>query len=197
MLRLHAGVLHSYRPTTRWRQAWTLFSGPATEALTTLGHLDTKQPVRDYHDARPVDRAFTRLLRVSTTHNAVEIVAALFDLIAQASPPPADGVATQLAAIACTPMSIRSYADALGLNVEELRAAVRRTTGSTPHELILATRLSRAKVLLAEEDLPVAAVARHVGYDDPAYFTRLFTTRVGMSPIAFRRSGSLSGRTTS
>ena len=34
-------------------------------------------------------------------------------------------------------------------------------------------------------------------YDDPAYFTRLFTARAGMSPRAYRRSGSLSGRISS
>lgn len=197
MLWLYPGVLHGYRPTTRWRQAWTLFSGPATAALTTLGHLDPSQPVRRYSDARPVDRAFTRLLRVSTTHNAVQTVAALYDLIAQAAPPPDDDVASQLAGLACKALSVQDYAAELGLSVRELREAVRRTTGSTPQELVLTTRLNTAKALLAEEDLSVAAIARRVGYDDPAYFTRLFTARVGLSPRAFRRSGSISGRISS
>ena len=193
MLWLYPGVLHGYLPTTRWRSAWTLFSGPATAALTTLGHLDPSQPVRRYADPRPIDRAFTRLLRVSTTHNAVQTVAALFDLIAQAAPPPDDDVAAQLAGLACRALSIQDYAAELGLTVSELREAVRRTTGSTPQELVLTTRLNTAKALLAEEDLSVATIARRVGYDDPAYFTRLFTARVGLSPRAFRRSGSISG----
>jgi AraC-like DNA-binding protein len=38
----------------------------------------------------------------------------------------------------------------------------------------------------ARPELPVAAVARRVGYDDPAYFSRLFTRRVGMPPVRFR-----------
>jgi AraC-like DNA-binding protein len=194
MLTLRAGVVHSYRPETRWRQAWTLFGGPATEALASLGHLDPDRPVSRYSDPRSVDRAFTRLLRVCTTHNAVQTAAALFDLIAQAAPPLSDEVTTQLADLACTPMSVRGYANELGLTVEELREAVRGVTGSTPHELILTTRLSKAKVLLAEEHLPVAAIARRVGYDDPAYFTRLFTARVGMSPTSFRQSGHTAER---
>jgi AraC-like DNA-binding protein len=102
-------------------------------------------------------------------------------------------VTAQLAELAGTPMSVQDYATELGLTVKQLREAVRRTTGSTPQELVLTTRLNNAKVLLAEEDLSVAAIARRVGYDDPAYFTRLFTARVGMSPRAFRRSGSLTG----
>lgn len=193
LLTLFPGVVHGYRPTTRWRQAWTLFGGPATSALTSLGHLDVSRPVRQYADPRAVDRAFTRLLRVSTQHNAVQLTGALYDLLAQAAPAQDDGVAARLAELACTPMSIQEYARALGLTVKELRDAVRRTTGSTPHELVVTTRLSYAKVLLAEEDLSVAVVARRVGYDDPAYFSRLFTARVGMPPITFRRSGSVSG----
>lgn len=193
MLWLYPGVLHGYRPTTRWRQAWALFSGPATAALTTLGHLDPSEPVRRYADARPVDRAFSRLLRVSTTRDAVQTVAALYDLLAAAAPPRGDDVAGRLSELACTPMSIQDYATELGLTVKELREAVRRTSGSTPQELILTTRLNTAKILLAEEDLSVVAIARRVGYDDPAYFTRLFTARVGLSPRAFARSGSLSG----
>ena len=197
LLTLFPGVLHGYRPSTRWRQAWTLFGGPATEALTSLGHLDPSRPVRRYGDPRPIDRAFTRLLRVSTQHNAVQLTGALYDLIGHAGTTAGDGVAARLAELACTPMSIQDYASELGLTVSELRDAVRRTTGSTPHELVLNTRLSSAKVLLAEENLSVAAVARRVGYDDPAYFSRLFTARVGMSPVAFRRSGSISGRISS
>jgi len=193
MLWLYPGVLHGYRPTTRWRQVWALFGGPSTAGLTTLGHLDASQPVRRYTDPRAVDRAFVRLLRVSTAHDPVQTVAALYDLIARAAPPPGDGFAAQLAELAGTPMSVQDYAGELGLTVKQLREAVRRTTGSTPQELVLTTRLNNAKVLLAEEDLSVAAIARRVGYDDPAYFTRLFTARVGMSPRAFRRSGSLTG----
>jgi AraC-like DNA-binding protein len=29
-------------------------------------------------------------------------------------------------------------------------------------------------------------VSRRVGYEDPAYFSRLFTRRVGLAPIRFR-----------
>jgi AraC-like DNA-binding protein len=193
MLWLYPGILHGYLPTTTWRQVWTLFSGPATAALTTLGHLNPEHPVSRYADPRPVDRAFSRLLRVSETHEAVQTVAALYDLIAQAAPSPTNDVAARLAELACTPLSVQEYAAELGLTVKELREAVRRTTGSTPQELVLTTRLNTAKSLLAEEDLSVAAVARRVGYDDAAYFTRLFTARVGVSPRAFRRFGSVSG----
>jgi AraC-like DNA-binding protein len=68
----------------------------------------------------------------------------------------------------------------------ELRTAVRRGAGCSPKDYLLGIRLGRAKELLAATELPVAAVARRVGYDDPAYSSRLFTRRVGMAPVRFR-----------
>lgn len=68
----------------------------------------------------------------------------------------------------------------------ELRTAVRRAAGRSPKDLLLGIRLGRTKDLLATTDLPVAAVARRVGYDDPACFSRLFTRRVGLAPVRFR-----------
>jgi AraC-like DNA-binding protein len=195
LLWLFPGVLHGYRPATVWDQAWTLFSGPATDALTNLGLLDQTQPVRRYADPRAVERAFSRLLRITRAPTPeVQAVGALFDLIAAASADDEqDGIADQLRRIALRPASIQSYAAELGVSVAELRDAIRRATGSTPQEVVLTARLNEAKTLLAESDLAVAAIARQVGYDDPAYFSRLFSARVGQSPREFRRIGSIAG----
>ncbi|WP_343949905.1 helix-turn-helix transcriptional regulator, partial [Nonomuraea longicatena] len=58
--------------------------------------------------------------------------------------------------------------------------------GLTPADYLLSVRLSTAKELLAGTDLPVAAIARRVGYHDTAYFTRIFTRRTGTQPTTFR-----------
>lgn len=72
------------------------------------------------------------------------------------------------------------------MTLAELRTVVRRGAGSSPKDYLLGIRLGCAKELLAATELPVAAVARRVGYDDPAYFSRLFTRRVGIAPVRFR-----------
>ncbi|TWD81797.1 helix-turn-helix protein [Kribbella amoyensis] len=191
VLHLFPGVLHGYRPATRWDQAWVLFGGPATKALTDLGHLDRDQPVHRSADPRTVERAFARLLRLARTGgSAVQLVAALYELLGQQAPA-SDDVLDRLRELATRPLSIQGYAAELGLSVAELRAAVRNAAGSTPQEVILTTRLNVAKALLAETDLAVAAVAARVGYGDAAYFSRLFAARVGQSPRSFRRVGSI------
>lgn len=194
LLWLFPGVLHGYRPATAWDQAWALFGGPATDALTTLGQLDQTRPVRRYADPRPLERAFTRLLRIARAPTPeVPAAGALFDLIATATATGEDGITDQLKQLARRPSSIQTYAAELNLSVTELREAVRRATGSTPQEVVLTARLNEAKTLLAESDLPIATIARQVGYDDPAYFSRLFSARVGQSPREFRRVGSIAG----
>ncbi|GAA1558497.1 helix-turn-helix domain-containing protein [Kribbella sancticallisti] len=195
LLWLFPGLVHGYRPSTPWHQSWVLFSGPATEALTRLGHLDPTTPVRRYADPRVLERAFAKLLRITRTggrSTEVQAAAALYDLIAAAYHEPGGDVIDRLKALACRRLSIKQCADELRLTVDGLREAVRSATGSTPQEVILTTRLNEAKALLAESDLPVAAIARRVGYDDPAYFSRLFSARVGQAPRTFRRIGSIS-----
>lgn len=196
LLWLFPGVLHGYRPSTHWQQSWVLFGGSATDALTRLGYLTPEQPVRRYADPRSPQRAFAKLLRVvRTSGREVQVAAALYDLIAAAAQDePGNELTARLRDIACRPLSIPQYAEVLGVTVEELRTATRRAAAATPQEVILTTRMNEAKALLAESGLPVAVVAREVGYDDPAYFSRLFSARVGQAPRTFRRIGSIGRR---
>ena len=48
-------------------------------------------------------------------------------------------------------------------------------------------RMARAAELLAGTDLPVAAVARRVGYTQPAQFAKAFRRHLGTTPMAYRR----------
>ncbi|WP_328995394.1 helix-turn-helix transcriptional regulator [Kribbella sp. NBC_01245] len=64
----------------------------------------------------------------------------------------------------------------------------------TPQELILGVRLNEAKALLTGSTLTIATIAHRIGYDDPAYFSRLFTTRVGQSPRTFRTHGAITAK---
>ncbi len=91
---------------------------------------------------------------------------------------------------ACLPLTVADHAARHGMTLAELRTAVRRGAGCSPKDCLLGIRLGRAKELLAATELPVAAVARRVGHDDPAYFSRLFTRRVGTAPVRCRAQQS-------
>lgn len=67
----------------------------------------------------------------------------------------------------------------------------KRATGFAPLAYVQALRIEQAKHILETTDSAVEDVAAEVGYEDPAYFRRLFTRQTGMPPGAYRRKFQL------
>ena len=65
----------------------------------------------------------------------------------------------------------------------------KRIYGITPNQYITMLRIERIRMLLAETDLSITAIATRLGYTDLAYFSRFFTKHIGQSPSRYRRSG--------
>ncbi|AXK37592.1 AraC family transcriptional regulator [Streptomyces armeniacus] len=197
LLWLTPGVPHHYGPDPDegWDEAFVDFTGPAVDAYTELGCIEPERPVVPLTDTGPARTAIGRIARAARHGNPLlelESAAAVHELLvalrrARADTAP-DGtpVLQALARDAFLPLSVSAHASRLGLTAAELRTAVRLSAGCSPKDYLLGIRLGRAKELLAGTTLPVASVARRVGYDDPAYFSRLFTRRVGTPPVRFR-----------
>ena len=58
--------------------------------------------------------------------------------------------------------------------------------GMTPYAYMLSQRMNHARRLLASTDRSIKEIALSVGYDDPAYFTRVFTREVRITLTAYR-----------
>ena len=58
--------------------------------------------------------------------------------------------------------------------------------GETPHGFVKRLRLEKAEELLAGSDLPLAEIARRVGFGSPSHFASVFRVHAGMSPSEFR-----------
>lgn len=72
-----------------------------------------------------------------------------------------------------------------------LRRQFREHTGRAPHQYFLDLKLAEARSLLLEHpEMTATEIAYHLSYDDPHYFTRLFTKRVGLPPGQFREHHS-------
>jgi len=63
----------------------------------------------------------------------------------------------------------------------------KQATGMAPIEYVHTLRLEEAKQLLESSDEPVEAVAQEVGYEDAAFFGRLFRRKVGVTPTQYRK----------
>lgn len=71
----------------------------------------------------------------------------------------------------------------------QLRKACLSIAEQPPIKLVHARVLLEAKRQLLYTSKPISEIGYALGFDDPAYFTRFFSRRVGMSPRAYRLRG--------
>jgi AraC-like DNA-binding protein len=83
-------------------------------------------------------------------------------------------------------LTLAAVACALCCSPRQLQRAYAQFGGSTFQEDLRARRMTAAAELLAEQAIPVADVARLVGYSSGTHFARAFRRRYGLSPARFR-----------
>jgi AraC family transcriptional regulator, transcriptional activator of pobA len=79
-------------------------------------------------------------------------------------------------------------ARALHVSVGHLRAMCVRVTGAPPVRLIHECLMREAKRRLVGSSSSIGAIALDLGFEDAAYFSRLFHAKSGMSPQQYRLS---------
>ncbi len=82
--------------------------------------------------------------------------------------------------------SVSDYAAALSVTATHLNRVTRAATGDTASHLILNRMIREARRSLVYTNLPIATIAYALGFDDPAYFSRIYSAATGLSPRAFR-----------
>ncbi len=84
------------------------------------------------------------------------------------------------------PISLRDVAAAVHRSPAHLTTAVRRATGRSVQEWIIAGRMSEARRRLLHSDELVDVIADRVGYADATHFIRIFRRTHGATPAAWR-----------
>ena len=79
-----------------------------------------------------------------------------------------------------------SYATVLGVSQTRLRRACLHVAGQSPGELVHLRLLVEAERQLRYTSMSIAQIGYHLGFQDPAYFSRFFQNRMGQSPRKFR-----------
>jgi AraC family transcriptional regulator, transcriptional activator of pobA len=82
--------------------------------------------------------------------------------------------------------TVSDYAEALSVTATHLNRVTRAATGDTASHLILNRMVREARRNLVYTNLPVSTIAYKLGFDDPAYFSRVYAAATGLSPRAFR-----------
>lgn len=88
------------------------------------------------------------------------------------------------------PATVASLARRAGLSPSRFAHRFREQTGVPPLTWLEQRRIAVASDLLQATGLPVGEIAAAVGYEDPAYFARVFRRRTGATPRAFRAASA-------
>jgi AraC family transcriptional regulator len=86
-----------------------------------------------------------------------------------------------------TPPRLIDLASLCGISTRHLMRAFRQSAGQTITAYAEGARLRHATQLLSETDLPLADIARQLGFAAPSGFSHAFRRAVGEPPSAFRR----------
>src|SRR5437870_12455651 len=65
----------------------------------------------------------------------------------------------------------------------------KQSTGVSPHRFLVRRRIEQARALLAAQTLPIAEIARSVGFRTPSHFTTTFRRVTGITPSVYRGGG--------
>ena len=92
-----------------------------------------------------------------------------------------------------THTGIDVYAHSLGVSESKLRRLCLKLTGQTPIEMLHLRVLVEAERQLRYTTMSIAQIAYHLGFEDPAYFSRFFARHTQLAPRLFRSRDGAAG----
>ena len=84
------------------------------------------------------------------------------------------------------PVSLEDLAHEASLSPYYFSRSFAKETGMSPHQYLIAVRISSAKYLLSTTDMTVKEVAYKAGFSDESSFCASFRKREGITPTAYR-----------
>ena len=98
-----------------------------------------------------------------------------------------EGLFRSLASHKGAPLTMADHAAMLGVTPTHLSRVAKASTGKTAANLMADHTLHAARIALADTSVPIADIARHLGFGSAAYFTRFMRSQTGQTPSALRR----------
>lgn len=83
--------------------------------------------------------------------------------------------------------SVNSVAEQLHLTPRYLSDLLRNLTGQNTQQFIHEKVIHKAKEYLAKDELTVAQIAYHLGFEHPQSFNKLFKSKTSLSPLDYKK----------
>ena len=88
----------------------------------------------------------------------------------------------------CSTVTLAQVALQFHFNPNYLGRIIKANTGQTFTQVLQATRLKKAAMLLRSTDMAISDITHFVGYQNGTYFYRLFRQSYGLSPAEYRKT---------
>ncbi|TGD73912.1 AraC family transcriptional regulator [Mangrovimicrobium sediminis] len=203
---LPQGLAHDYRadPADPWSVFWVHFQGASTRVfLQYLGYRDGN-PLASAGVSPRLIGAFQSLMEVRRTgYSSRAFINAsnqLRHLLTQISLEisaqqgstqgglPLEQVQAYMLENIDGSVSLDELAAVANMSKYHFSTRYRQLTGYSPIKHFLHMKMEQACQLLDASELGVGEIARELGYEDPLYFSRLFSKTIGSSPRGYRAS---------
>ncbi len=83
-------------------------------------------------------------------------------------------------------LSLKKIADVAGMSPSYFLTMFKRSTGLAPHQYLIGKRVERARILLTETRLTIAAIATETGFADQSHLTRMMRRYTSLTPRRIR-----------
>jgi AraC-like DNA-binding protein len=84
--------------------------------------------------------------------------------------------------------TVQDCAEQVNLSANYLSDLLKKETGKTAQEYIHLVLIDKAKTLLINSNLSVKEIAYDLGFEYPHYFSRIFKSKTGQTPIVYRNA---------
>jgi AraC family transcriptional regulator len=83
-------------------------------------------------------------------------------------------------------ISVNKMADYLSLSPFHFSREFKKSVGVSPHNYVMQQRVKMAKIILKQQNLPIAEVALECGFSNQSHLGRTFKKHTGVTPKKFR-----------
>lgn len=184
-------------PENPWSFFWVIFSSPIAEKFFEKYNADSKTLIFEYRNTYAVTDAVNRLVSAKRSLYAsselMEIFLHVFNSpehIQKENEKAADTYYHYAVSYINTNLfrsiTVDNLTEILGITQPYLYNIFISKCDISPKKYIISRKLSKAKQLLSETDMPISEIAASVGYSDALNFSKMFKKNTGYSPKAFR-----------
>lgn len=182
---------------------WISFKGPAATDMMKLCGLPLKSDVFHFEKTDECSKILKRALYnitdesniaesfslLSTFYSIMSIHAERINVSVTNRHNTAKDVATFLSKNFHCDIKIDDVAEMFNYSRNHLYSLFKKEYGVSPKEYLVNLRIERAKQILTDNnmDFTIKEISFAVGFHDPFYFSKLFSSRVGLSPLQYQK----------